>query len=62
MKARVNDKCSGTGLCADICPEVFELGPDGKARVRVDTVLEGAEDSCREARQECPFQAIEVEE
>ena len=62
MKARVNDKCSGSALCVDICPEVFELGEDGKARVLGDTVPEGAEDSCRDAQRECPFQAIEIEE
>jgi len=60
MKAFVNDKCSGTASCADTCPEVFEMGNDGRARVKVDVVPETAEDSCRRAMNECPFQAIEI--
>jgi len=62
MKARVNDKCNGSGICVDTCPEVFELGEDGLARVKVDTVPPAAEDSCRQAEQDCPFQAIEIDE
>lgn len=28
--------CTGDGLCADLCPEVFEMGDDGLAHVRED--------------------------
>lgn len=32
MPRRVNkEKCIGCGLCPNLCPEVFELGEDGKA-------------------------------
>jgi len=62
MKALVNDKCEGSGLCADTCPDVFEMNDSGKAAVKVDAVPEGSEASCRQAATECPLQAIEVRE
>ncbi len=62
MKAMVNDKCDGSGLCMDVCPEVFEVGQNGKACVKMDMVPQEAQDSCREAERCCPLQAIEVEE
>jgi len=60
MKVIVNDNCSGTGSCVDTCPEVFEIGSDGLARVKVNEVPKSAEDCCRRAADECPFQAIEL--
>jgi ferredoxin len=27
------DYCTGDGLCTDLCPEVFEMGDDGLARI-----------------------------
>lgn len=62
MKASVDqDTCVGSGMCTQTCPEVFEM-EGGKAKVKVDTVPEGAEDSCRQAADECPTQAISVQE
>jgi ferredoxin len=50
-------------LCAETCPEVFEL-PEGAdvARVKVAKVPAGAEDACREAAADCPVDAIYIEE
>jgi len=62
MKARVNAQCAGSGVCADICPQVFEIAPTGLARVKVDVVPDTAVAACRQAREECPLQAIEIEE
>ena len=63
MKASVDkNACVGSGLCAQTCPEVFELDDSGKAQVKVDAVPEGAEDSCREAAEGCPSQAISIQE
>ncbi|MBU5557578.1 MAG: ferredoxin [Candidatus Aenigmatarchaeota archaeon] len=28
------NKCIGCGACVSLCPDVFELGPDGKSRVK----------------------------
>lgn len=63
MKAKVNqDECIGDGICADTCPEVFEMRDDGLAYVIVDTVPGGAEASAREAAEACPTEAIEISE
>ncbi len=63
MKARVDqDLCTGCELCPDVCPEVFEMGDDDLAKVKVDTVPPEAEESCREAAEQCPVEAISVEE
>ena len=36
MKANVDQNlCSGCGLCEQVCPEVFEMGDDNIAKVKV---------------------------
>ncbi len=58
MKARVDpDICIGCGLCANTCPEVFDMQGD-KAVVKVSTVPDGAQDTCKKATEECPVTAI----
>ena len=62
MKVVVNqDSCTGCGLCADTCPEVFEMGDD-IAAVIGDAVPAEVEATCREAAEGCPVEAIEVQE
>lgn len=62
MKAFVDEKCIGCGLCPQICPDVFELNDTGVAVVKVDTVPPEAEESCREAASSCPVEAISIQE
>ena len=60
MRAKVDDElCVNCGLCADMCPNVFrmeddiaiggEIKPDDKERAQ-------------EAAEDCPGDAIEIEE
>ena len=62
MKVRVDeDTCVGDGTCAEICPEVFEMRDD-VAVVKVEEISEELEESCREAVNSCPVEAISIED
>ena len=41
MRVKINkDKCLGCGTCVAIAPEVFEIGEDGKSKVKEEADLE----------------------
>jgi len=61
MRVEITDDCIACGLCVDTCPEVFDMGGE-MAEVIVDTVPEEMEDMARQAAEECPVEAIIVEE
>lgn len=63
MKAKVDaDTCTGCELCVDTCPDVFEMS-DGLAITKAGgTVPEAAEETCREASDSCPVEAISIED
>ena len=54
------EACIGCGLCAETCSEVFEM-KDDKAVAKMDEVPDNLADACREAAEECPVEAIQVE-
>ena len=60
-------KCIGCGSCAAVCPKLFEMGEDGKARLKnsktnsENEILEIGEEKCaKEATEVCSVQAIKV--
>lgn len=62
MRVTVDEEtCIGCGLCAETCPEVFEMNDD-KVRAKVDEVPEDVVESCRESAENCPVEAIELED
>ena len=51
--------CIGCGVCTTICPNVFEMGSDGKSRVKEGAGCEGCD--CESAKSSCPVGAISIE-
>lgn len=61
MKAIVDkENCSGCGLCAEACPDVFEM-VDDIAKVKASPVPGNAESCAKEAAEGCPSEAIKIE-
>ncbi|MHB1452389.1 MAG: ferredoxin [Saccharofermentanales bacterium] len=61
MKAFVDrDACIGCGICESVCPEVFQMDDEGKAKVIVEEVPEQAKACTAEAEESCPVTAISV--
>lgn len=60
MKAFVDkETCIGCGLCADICPEVFEIKGD-VAVAQPGAIAAENEDNCKQAAEDCPVSAIKI--
>jgi ferredoxin len=63
MKVTVDHElCSGDGICVELCPEVFEMDDEDKAKVLVDVVPPEHEAAVREASETCPEACIYIEE
>lgn len=59
MRLVVDDVlCVGHGVCADVAPELFEVGADGLARVLVDDVTPEHLANAELAMRRCPAEAI----
>jgi len=63
MKVHIDpDLCNGTGQCADSCPEVFELDDEGFAATLTDEIPAKYQQACRRAVDNCPNNAILIEQ
>jgi ferredoxin len=63
MKVFVDsDLCLGCGICEGIAPDVFTLGPDPIATVLLNPVPENLWADVRESAEQCPEEAITIEE
>lgn len=59
MKPEIDESlCIGDGICADICPEVFEMRDDNLAHVIDESPGAELEVKVREAADACPTGAI----
>lgn len=60
MKKPKVDKnlCIGCGLCVSLCPDVFQLGEDGRSEAKDPF----GECNLEEAVESCPVAAITIEE
>jgi ferredoxin len=54
--------CCGYGICAEICPQVFQLDENGFVTVAVSVIPAGLEAQGREAAAACPQSALTIEE
>jgi ferredoxin len=61
MKAEVTEDCIACGRCVEICPDVFEMGDD-LAEVKMNEIPAQHHETAREAADECPTNAILIEE
>ena len=63
MRPEVDETlCIGDGICADICPEVFEMRDDNLAHVINENPDVSLSDKVREAADACPTGAISTGE
>ena len=62
MKVKVDkDLCIGCGACQALVPDVFEIGDDGLAEVKVSEVNDNLKEDTTDAIYNCPTQAISEE-
>jgi len=52
--------CCGYGVCAEICPEIFQVDDIGIVQLKVQIVPEGLEARAREGAAACPQSALKV--
>lgn len=59
FRVRVDkNACIGCGLCVDICPNVFELDPQGLSESTIATIEPSFNNSLKQAQNACPTNAI----
>ena len=62
MRAKVDaDVCTGCELCTQTCPEVYSMKGDVAVAIKGDVPAE-YEDTCKQAADECPVEAITIED
>jgi ferredoxin len=52
--------CCGYGVCAEICPEIFQVDDLGIVKLLVEIVPAGLETKAREGAAACPQSALKV--
>jgi ferredoxin len=61
MKIKIDkDKCLGCGTCVAMAPEVFEIGEDGKSKVKEGAELEKNKDLIIQAKDGCRLKRLRL--
>ena len=55
-------KCSSIGLCEATAPDIFEIGADGALKILMDDVPADRRADLESACENCPTQALSIEE
>jgi ferredoxin len=55
-------KCSSIGLCEATAPDIFEIGPDGALTILMDDISADRRTDLEQACENCPTQALTIEE
>jgi len=55
-------KCSSIGLCEATAPDIFEIGADGALNILMDDVPADRRADLESACENCPTQALSIEE
>ena len=54
--------CEGNAVCSNVAPEVFVLGDDDLARVKLESVPESLRVKVESAVRRCPRQALALKD
>ncbi len=62
MKIRIDyDLCEGNAVCMKVCPEVFTVGDDDRARLLINEPADDLRAKVEAAVRRCPRQALAIE-
>lgn len=61
-KVWIEEGCIADGICADLCPEVFDLDENGEAFVKDGANFDANKDGLEEAADQCPVEIIKYKE
>ena len=56
------NKCSSIGLCEATASDIFEIGPDGALHILIDEVPEDRRTALEQACENCPTQALSIQD
>lgn len=55
-------KCSSIGLCEATAPDIFQIGADGALQILMDDVPADRRIDLEQACENCPTQALSIED
>lgn len=55
-------KCSSIGLCEAVAPDVFSIGPDGALHILLEDIPEARRVDLEQACENCPTQALSIQD